>query len=56
MLLLSPEFFESISVLDDSTLRVQYAGPTFGFDWWLVYYPKHLLEDLAPKEFSDWRF
>ncbi len=56
VLLLSPEFFESITVLDDSTLKVRYTGPTFGFDWWLVYYPKHLLEDLDPKEFSDWRF
>ncbi|MGH7564723.1 MAG: ABC transporter substrate-binding protein [Gemmatimonadota bacterium] len=56
VLMLSPEFFESISVLDDLTLRVRYAGPTFGFDWWLVYYPKHLLEGLDPKEFYKWEF
>ena len=48
--------FESITVLDDSTVRVRYPGALFSFDWWVVYYPKHLLENLDPKEFSDWEF
>ena len=49
-------FFESVSVIDDSTVTVRYAGARYGFDWWLVYYPRHLLQGLDPKAFSDWDF
>ena len=44
----------SLTVVDDSTLTVRYAG--IPQDWWTVYYPKHLLEDLDPTEFYDWEF
>lgn len=46
----------SITVLDDSTFTIRYAGSPGPHDWWTVYYPKHLLEELDPKEFSDWEF
>ncbi len=45
----------SITVLDDSTFTVRYSGSPAP-DWWTVYYPKHLLEGLDPKDFSDWEF
>ncbi len=48
----------SVTVLDDSTVTVHYAG-SGGFilpDWWMVFYPKHLLKDLDPKEINNWEF
>ena len=52
----SPDYHESITVLDDSTVTVRYPGTPYSFDWWVVYYPKHLLENLDPKEFLGWEF
>lgn len=46
----------SVEVLDDFTFKVTYKKPTDGLDWWPVYYPKHLLEGLDPKEFWNWEF
>lgn len=54
----------SITVLDDSTYTVtNYRTGHSGFDFsltptdpWNVYYPKHLLEDLDPKDFFAWKF
>jgi peptide/nickel transport system substrate-binding protein len=48
----------SVTVLDDSTVTVHYAG-SGGYilpPWWTVYYPKHLLKDLDPKEIGKWEF
>lgn len=44
----------SLTVIDDSTVTVRYAG--IPQDWWTVYYPKHLLDDLDPTKFYDWEF
>ena len=48
----APGFFGSVTVVDDSTLTLRDGNA--GTDE--VYYPKHLLEDLEPKEFYDWDF
>ena len=45
-----------IEVLDDFTFKVTYKKPTDGLDWYDVYYPRHLLEGLDPKEFYSWDF
>jgi len=45
----------SVEVLDDFTLTVTHKRP-IGLDLWTVYYPKHLLEDLDPKELFEWEF
>lgn len=48
---------ESIEVIDDYTMRIDYSQPgTLENLDWGVYYPKHLLEDLDPKEFFEWEF
>jgi peptide/nickel transport system substrate-binding protein len=49
---------ESTEVLDDSTVVVRYLEPTDALRYqpWLVYYPKHLLENQNPKDFYDWEF
>ena len=47
---------KSITVPDDSTLRITYTQPTDARDTWMVYYPRHLLKDLEPKEFFRWEF
>lgn len=47
--------FLSVEVLDDFTLTVTHKRPK-KLDLWTVYYPKHLLEDLDPKEFFEWEF
>ena len=48
----------SIAVLDDSTYTVTYKiRPRVSFpDDWMVYYPKHLLETLDPKQCRRWDF
>lgn len=56
VLMVSPDFFKSITVLDDYTLKVFYAKPRFSIDDWDTYYPKHLLEHLDPENFSHWEF
>lgn len=47
---------ESITVTDDTTLTLVYSRPKDMRNTWAVYYPKHLLEDLDPKEFWQWEF
>ncbi len=47
----------SVTVLDDSTITFHYVGTSDILpDWWTVYYPKHLLKDLDPKEINNWEF
>jgi peptide/nickel transport system substrate-binding protein len=48
----------SITVLDDSTYTITYRKKAGGNpeDDYTVYYPKHLLEGLDPKEFAQWEF
>lgn len=41
---------------DDSTFVLRYDRPTNGLDWWTVYYPRHLLQALNPKQFWEWDF
>ncbi len=52
----TPFLIESITVLDDSTVRVRYTQTTARWDSWWVYYPKHLLEHLDPKKLEEWEF
>ena len=56
--ILSPQYpsFESITVLDDFTLMITFIKPKDARFGWIVYYPKHLLEDLDPKAFWEWEF
>lgn len=48
----------SINVLDDSTYTITFHKQTSysALDDYQVYYPKHLLEDLDPKDFENWDF
>jgi peptide/nickel transport system substrate-binding protein len=52
--------YESVTVLDNHTVRLVYNGPgahhSALLGGWDVFYPKHLLEDLDPKEFTSWKF
>ncbi|MHC4632955.1 MAG: ABC transporter substrate-binding protein [Planctomycetota bacterium] len=45
-----------ITARDDYTLAITFSKPTDPLDWWDVYYPKHLLEDLDPKRIASWKF
>ena len=45
--------FDSVTVLDDATVRIR-GGHGYQDD--IVYYPKHLLEHLNPKQFWEWDF
>jgi peptide/nickel transport system substrate-binding protein len=53
---------DSISVPDDHTITLALTktafGPVFGppFGGWVVYLPKHLLQDLDPADFYKWDF
>jgi peptide/nickel transport system substrate-binding protein len=48
---------ESYEVIDDFTFTLTYKKPSINaLDSWSVYWPKHLLEDLDPKEFWKWKF
>ena len=50
---------ESFTVLDDYTFTITYTKPTDALNLSRelpVFYPKHLLEDLDPKEFYQWEF
>lgn len=48
---------DTVEVVDDSTYTVTYASLTNDpLDWWRVYYPKHLLEDLDPEKIGEWDF
>ncbi len=48
----APGYFGTVTVVDDSTLTLR--GGDVSTDE--VYYPKHLLEDLEPKNFHNWDF
>ena len=47
---------ESFTILDDFTFKMTFKKPVDALDSWRVYYPKHLLEKLDPKEFWKWEF
>jgi len=47
----------SYDVIDDFTFTITYKKPSmYALDYWSVYWPKHLLENLDPKEFWKWEF
>ncbi len=49
--------YGSITVLDDYTFKAIFTNPSDSLlGGWDVYYPKHLLENLDPKEFTSWKF
>ncbi len=43
-------------VLDDTTIVITYNKNRASLDSWTCYYPKHLLEDLEPRDISEWDF
>jgi len=49
---------ESVSVIDDHTIvfNIKKPGAFLGEMDWDVFYPKHLLEHLDPKQFFEWDF
>lgn len=54
-LLYGPLGFESVTVFDDSTVTIRSREPG-PHQTWIVYYPKHLLEQLDPKHAYEWDF
>jgi peptide/nickel transport system substrate-binding protein len=55
---LPPDAYE-LEVLDDSTYTITaHTSLSFGTpnDFWIVYYPRHLLVDEDPAEFTEWHF
>ena len=53
------EGIENVSVPDDHTIVITWMeskGPEDVLDGWTVYYPKHLLQGLDPKEYFTWDF
>ncbi len=48
----------TVEVIDDTTYTITYhrAPSTDVPDRWMVYYPKHLLEELDPADFAEWDF
>ena len=46
----------STAVVDDSTVVITYNYDRSSLDSWTGYLPKHLLEDLEPKDISKWDF
>lgn len=59
ILVLKPRDVESITVLDDSTIRVRFGSWWASF-WiyggWRMVLPKHLLAHLDPKRYAEWDF
>lgn len=47
---------ESSKVLNDTTIVITYKRIRDSLDSWTVYYPKHLLKDLVPKDIAKWDF
>ncbi|MBW1901974.1 MAG: peptide ABC transporter substrate-binding protein [Deltaproteobacteria bacterium] len=47
---------QSITVHDDHSLTIIFEWPKDFLDDWLVYWPKHILENLDPKKFWKWDF
>lgn len=56
VLKIPPDAIKSFDVIDDFTFRINFTAPYDAIDGWTVYYPKHLLEDLDPKDFYKWDF
>ncbi len=49
--------FDSVSVLDDLTLRIKYRKPSRApLASGIVYYPRHVLERLDPRTYAEWEF
>lgn len=47
----------SYEAVDDHTFTITYAKPSmYALDYWSVYWPKHLLEDLDPENILNWEF
>jgi len=47
---------DSIVVADDTTLTFHYDQPKDALNDWMVYWPKHILEQLDPEQFWEWEF
>lgn len=48
---------DSVAVLDGHTARIFLTEPgRWPLDGWPTFYPKHLLEELDPKDFYQWEF
>ncbi len=47
---------QSITVHDDFSLTILFESPKDFRESWLVYWPKHILENLDPKKFWEWDF
>lgn len=56
ILYFSPDYIESMTVIDDFSLKIKFNKPCDPRDWWEVYYPEHILKDLDPKEMNSWEF
>lgn len=56
VLKIPPNAIEEIEVIDDFAFRITFAEPKAEISGWTVYYPKHLLENLDPKDFYKWDF
>ena len=48
----------TVEVIDDTTYTITYhRRPSTGVpDRWMVYYPKHLLDEMDPADFAEWEF
>lgn len=47
---------QSVTVHDDFSLTITFESPKDFHEEWLVYWPKHILENLDPKEYWEWDF
>lgn len=47
---------DSITVHDDTTFTISYSRPKDARNNWMVYWPKHLLDELDPSSFFQWEF
>ena len=56
VLLRSQGYIESVTVSDDSTVTIRSIEHGIEQNSWMVYYPRHVLENLDPKRFSEWEF
>lgn len=47
---------DSMVVADDTTITMFYGRPKDARNTWMVYWPKHHLEQLDPRQFLNWDF